>query len=70
MVYPPPKRQPPKFPALSDSEMAALRDVSNHRTVAAEMLLRLKKLGLIEQKSGVWTTTQDGHIRLMFGSAK
>jgi hypothetical protein len=70
MVYPRPKRQPPKVAARSDREMVALRDVANHRVVDADRLLELKKLGLIEQKSGAWTITQDGHIRLMFGSAR
>jgi Mn-dependent DtxR family transcriptional regulator len=34
------------------------------------MLRRLEKLGLVEQKSGVWTTTQQGAILLMFGAAR
>ena len=70
MVYPRPKSSPPKGPDLSDNEKASLRDVSNHLVVEPPMLDRLKKLGLIEQKSGIWSTTQQGQIRLMFGAAR
>jgi hypothetical protein len=31
---------------------------------------RLKELGLVEQKSGIWSTTQQGQIVVMFGSAR
>jgi hypothetical protein len=34
------------------------------------MLQRLKDLGLVEQKSGVWSTTQQGQIVVMFGDAR
>jgi hypothetical protein len=70
MAYHPPKRPPAKGPELSDKEMAGLHDVANHRVVEPRVLDRLSQLGLIEQKLGSWTTTQDGHIRLMFNSAR
>ena len=69
MAYLPTKRPPPKAPDLSDKEMAGLRDVANHRVVDPTVIGRLNKVGLIEQNSGLWTTTQAGHIRLMFHSA-
>jgi hypothetical protein len=61
---------PPKPPELEPKQLAALRDVSNHHSVEVPMLRRLEKLGLIEQKSGKWSTTQEGHIFLMFRAAK
>jgi hypothetical protein len=65
-----PRPPPPKNPELHPKEWAGLRDVSNHRVVELPMLNRLKELGLVEQKSGVWATTQQGQIRLLFGSAR
>ena len=70
MAYHPPKRLPAKEPELSDKEMVGLRDVANHRMVEPAVLIKLNKAGLIEQKSGSWATTQAGHIRLMFNSAR
>jgi ribosomal protein S19E (S16A) len=64
------KSTPPKTPGLSDPEMAALRDVSNHRVVEPSAIQRLEKLGLVERKSGTWITTQQGQIRLMFRAAR
>jgi Mn-dependent DtxR family transcriptional regulator len=69
MAYPRPP-PPPKTPELRRSEMVALHSVSKHRVVELAMLRRLEKLGLVEQKSGVWTTTQQGAILLMFGAAR
>jgi hypothetical protein len=60
----------PKSPELVPKELAALRDVSRHHSVEVPLLRRLEKLGLIEQKSGAWSTTQQGHILLMFRAAK
>jgi hypothetical protein len=60
----------PKTSELAPKELAALRDVSRHHSVEAPLLRRLEKLGFIEQKSGVWSTTQQGHIFLMFRAAK
>jgi hypothetical protein len=60
----------PKAPELEPKELAALRDVSRHHSAEAPILRRLEKLGFVEQKSGVWSTTQQGHIFLMFRSAK
>jgi hypothetical protein len=60
----------PKPPILEPKELAALRDVSRHHSVELPLLRRFEKLGLIEQKSGAWSTTQQGHILLMFRSAK
>jgi ribosomal protein S19E (S16A) len=70
MPYHPAKRPPAKGPELTDKEMAGLRDVANQRAVEASLLERLNKIGLVEQKSGAWTTTQKGHITLMFASAR
>jgi hypothetical protein len=60
----------PKPPELEPKELAALRDVSQHHSVEVPLLRRLEKLGFIEQKSGTWSTTQQGHIFLMFRAAK
>jgi ribosomal protein S19E (S16A) len=60
----------PKAPELEPKELAALRIVSKHHSVEEPMLRRLEKLGFIEQKSGAWSTTQQGHIFLMFRAAK
>ena len=69
MVYPG-HRSTPKAPPLHPTEWAALRDVANNRVVETLMLNRLKELGLVEQKRGGWTTTQQGKIRLLFGGAR
>lgn len=61
---------PPKRPELNPKEVSALRDVSNHRAVETQMIQRLAKLGVIEQRSGVWSTTQHGAILLMLGAAR
>jgi ribosomal protein S19E (S16A) len=60
----------PKASELEPKELAALRDVSKHNSVEAPLLRRLEKIGFIEQKSGVWSMTQQGHIFLMFRAAK
>jgi hypothetical protein len=70
MVFPRPRTVPPKGQELHPKEWAGLRNVSNHLVVELPMLNRLKELGLVEQKSGVWATTQQGQIRLLFGSAR
>ena len=64
------KARPQKSPALEPKEMAALRAVSKLGLAEPEALKRLKKLGLVEQRLGVWTTTQQGHICLMFAAAR
>jgi hypothetical protein len=61
---------PGKSPELHPKELAGLREVSNHQAVELPTLRRLQKLGFIEQKSGVWSTTQQGQIFLMFQAAK
>jgi hypothetical protein len=69
MAYPRPPPSP-KPPELHPKEWAALRDVSHHLAVELALLERLRKLGLVALKSGVWSTTQQGQIRLMFGTAR
>ena len=64
------RRPPQKHPGLDPTESAALRDISNQRATRPDMLARLKKLGFVEQKSGVWTMTHQGQIHLIFGSAR
>jgi hypothetical protein len=59
----------PKVAELHPKEFAALRDVSKNRVVELPLLARLKKFGLVDQCSGVWSTTQQGHILLMFAAA-
>jgi hypothetical protein len=59
----------PKAAELHPKEFAALRDVSRSRAVDLPLLTRLKKFGLVDQSSGVWGTTQQGHIMLMFAAA-
>jgi hypothetical protein len=59
-----------KGPALTDTEIKALREVAEQLVVQPLLLQRLKTLGLIEQKLGKWTTTQQGEIRLMFSAAR
>jgi hypothetical protein len=46
------KRAPYKQPLLDPTESAALRDIP---TAKPHTLARLKKLGLVEQKAGVWS---------------
>lgn len=55
---------------LEPKELAALRDVSDHRSSEQTVLHRLQKLGLIERESGTWVISQQGHIYLMFHAAK
>jgi|KBSMisStandDraft_5_1062788.scaffolds.fasta_scaffold633844_2 hypothetical protein len=64
------KARPQKTPALEPREMAALRAVSKLGLGDLPALRRLKKLGLVEERLGVWTTTQQGHIYLMFAAAR
>ena len=59
----------PKAAELHPKEFAALREVSKNRAVELPLLTQLKKFGLVEQSSGVWGTTQQGHILLMFAAA-
>jgi ribosomal protein S19E (S16A) len=61
---------PSKGPELQAKEVAGLRDVSNHRVVELPVLRQLEKRGFVEQKSGVWSITQQGQITLMFQAAK
>jgi ribosomal protein S19E (S16A) len=61
---------PAKRSDLQPRELAALRDVSDNRSVELTLLHRLQKLGFIEQESGAWAITQHGHIFLMFQAAK
>lgn len=60
-------RPKPTGPAPSPEEFYALGDIARHRVVPRSMYARLSKLGLIEQKSGSWTLTGEGHIRLAYG---
>lgn len=55
---------------LSDSEQQALRGVAAHTPVAAPLILRLEKFGLVEKKRDGWAITEQGHIRLMFQGAR
>jgi len=64
------RTSPPKRQELHPKEVLALRDISNHRAVEAPMIKRLAKLGVIEQRSDVWSTTQHGAILLMLGAAR
>ena len=61
------KRVSFKHPLLEPTESAALRDIP---TAKPHILARLKKLGLVEQKAGIWTPTHQGQIELLFGSAR
>jgi hypothetical protein len=55
---------------LTETEKVGLRNVANGVPVDAALSRRLKKLGLAEQKENVWTTTQQGHVQLMFQKAR
>jgi hypothetical protein len=59
-----------KGPALTETEIRALRDVADRVVVPSPLLQRLEALGLIEQKLGAWTTTHQGEIRLLFAGAR
>jgi|KBSMisStaDraftv2_1062788.scaffolds.fasta_scaffold41935_2 hypothetical protein len=61
------KRAPYKQPLLDPTESAALRDIP---TAKPHTIARLNKLGLVEQKAGVWVPTHQGQIELIFGSAR
>ena len=67
---PKPKHPYPKSPELDPPEIAALRDIANQRKAQSHILVRLKEIGLVEQKAGMWTPTQQGKIHLMFASAR
>ena len=69
MAYRPPHSAPKPY-VLSDGEIAALRSVTEHKAVTPPSYRRLKRLGLIEQKLGAWTLTQQGTIHLMFVNAR
>jgi hypothetical protein len=62
-------RGAPKGQPLSFEEIAALRDVANRKAVKPTSSRCLKKLGLIEQRLGDWSLTQQGCIQLMFCNA-
>jgi hypothetical protein len=59
-----------KGPALTDTEIKALRGVAERQVVQPLLLQRLKTLGLVEQKLGAWIITHQGEIRLMFSAAR
>ena len=59
-----------KQAVLSDSEQQALRGVADRVPVAEPLILRLKKLGLVEKSGDGWAVTEQGHIRLMFQGAR
>jgi len=59
-----------KQTVLSDSEQQALRGIAARTPVAAPLILRLEKFGLVEKNSDGWAVTQQGHIRLMFQGAR
>lgn len=67
MKFTPSRGKPPR---LSDREEIALRGVADSTAVESLLCKRLKKLGLIEQTSGGWVLTQQGHIQLMFQGAR
>lgn len=64
------KARPQKSPDLEPREMVALRTISKHGLAEVPALRRLEKLGFVEQRLGVWTMTQQGHIHLMFAAAR
>jgi hypothetical protein len=55
---------------LSDKEKIALRGIAVGGFIALPMCQRLQKLGLVEKRLDVWAITPQGHIHLMFQSAR
>jgi hypothetical protein len=55
---------------LSDREKIALRGIAEGGFIALPLCKRLQKLGLIEKKLDAWAITPQGHIYLMFQSAR
>jgi hypothetical protein len=55
---------------LSDREKIALRGIADGGFVPLPLCQRLRKLGLVEKRLDVWSVTPQGHIRLMFQSAR
>ncbi len=69
MAYRPPHGAPKRH-VLSDEEIFALRNVTNHKGVTPPSYRCLKRLGLIEEKLDGWILTQQGQIHLMFINAR
>lgn len=59
-----------KQTALSDRERQALRYVGDGASIDMVLGRRLQKLGLVEKKGEGWIVTEQGHICLMFQSAR
>ena len=64
MKHPPP---PGDKIGLTRDEFQALRDVKVGKQITPEMQARLTKLKLAEQRSGGFSLTNDGELRLVHG---
>jgi hypothetical protein len=59
-----------KAPGLDQTEIVALRGVSNRQVVEGPATKRLEKLGLVVRNSGNLDLTEQGRITLMFAAAR
>lgn len=55
---------------LSDREQQALRGIADGASIDLLLGERLQRLGLIAKKHNGWAITEQGHIFLMFQSAR
>ena len=64
------KARPEKAPALDQTEIVALRGVSNRQVADGPAIKRLEKLGLVVRNSDNLDLTEQGRITLMFAAAR
>ena len=64
------KSAPQKSSEPEAREVASLREMARGHQLDDQRLSRLQKLRLIEKKSDAWVISSQGHIVLMFASAR
>ena len=55
---------------LDQTELVALRSVSQHKPTEGPAIARLETLGLVKRSLNVWDLTEQGRICLMFAAAR
>lgn len=55
---------------LGETELVALRGVSNDQIADGPLVRRLAKLGLVRRNLDKWDLTEQGRITLMFAAAR
>jgi hypothetical protein len=59
-----------RMTGLDQTEIVALRGVSDHHVTEGAAIKRLEKLALIRRNSDTWDLTEQGRITLMFAAAR